>query len=185
MVQVTLEGERREYEIGTLLKDVAEEFQPRYENDILLAFVNGKLQELHKLVRSGTEIRFLTAKDKPGLQTYHRSVTLLLLKAFYDVVGAEKIRKISVDFSIGGGLFLEAAGDFVLDQGLLEKVKARMWECVRANMPIMKRNISTDEAVELFRSYRMHDKEHLFEFRRVSRVNVYNVDGFEIGRAHV
>lgn len=179
MVQVTVEGERREYEIGTLLKDVAEEFQPRYENDILLAFVNGKLQELHKLVRSGTEIRFLTAKDKPGLQTYHRSVTLLLLKAFYDVVGAEKIRKISVDFSIGGGLFLEAAGDFVLDQGLLEKVKARMWECVRANMPIMKRNISTDEAVELFRSYRMHDKEHLFEFRRVSRVNVYNVDGFE------
>ena len=70
MVQVTVEGERREYGIGTLLKDVAEEFQPRYENDILLAFVNGKLQELHKLVRSGTEIRFLTAKDKPGMQTY-------------------------------------------------------------------------------------------------------------------
>lgn len=48
MVQVTVDGERREYEIGTLLKDVAEEFQPKYENDILLAFVNGKLQELHK-----------------------------------------------------------------------------------------------------------------------------------------
>ncbi|NBH71377.1 nucleoside kinase [Clostridiaceae bacterium] len=179
MVQVTVDGERREYEIGTLLKDVAEEFQPKYENDILLAFVNGKLQELHKLARSGTEIRFLTAKDKPGMQTYHRSVTLLLLKSFYDVVGAKKIQKISVDFSIGGGLFLEAAGDFVLDQALLEKVKARMQECVKANMPIMKRNISTDEAVELFRSYRMHDKEHLFEFRRVSRVNVYNIDGFE------
>ncbi len=179
MVQVTVEGERREYGIGTLLKDVAEEFQPRYENDILLAFVNGKLQELHKLVRSGTEIRFLTAKDKPGMQTYQRSVTLLLLKAFYDVAGADKIKKVSVDFSMGSGLFLEAAGDFALNQELVDRVKARMQECVKANMPIMKRNISTDEAVELFRSYKMHDKERLFQFRRVSRVNVYNIDGFE------
>ena len=28
MVQVTVENERREYEIGTLLKDIAQEFQP-------------------------------------------------------------------------------------------------------------------------------------------------------------
>ena len=50
MVQITVENERREYEVGTLLKDVALEFQPRFANDILLAFVNGKLQELHKVV---------------------------------------------------------------------------------------------------------------------------------------
>ena len=80
MVQVTVENERREYEVGTLLKDAAREFQNRFENEILLAFVNGKLQELHKVVRDGTEIHFLTAKDKPGMQTYQRSVTLLLMK---------------------------------------------------------------------------------------------------------
>ncbi len=37
MVSVTVENERREYEVGTLLKDVAAEFQPRFDHDILLA----------------------------------------------------------------------------------------------------------------------------------------------------
>lgn len=179
MVQVTVQNERREYEIGTLLSDVAEEFQSRFENDILLAFVNGKLQELHKVVRNGSEIRFVTAKDKPGMQTYHRSVTLMLMKAFYELVGAENVVKFSVNFSIGSGLYVEPEGNFVLDEGLKDQVKARMREYVDARIPIMKRNISTDEAIELFHRYKMYDKERLFQFRRVSRVNIYDLDGFE------
>lgn len=179
MVQVTVHKERREYEIGTLLSDVAEEFQPRFEHDILLAFVNGKLQELHKVVRNGSEIRFVTAKDKPGLQTYHRSVTLMLMKAFYELVGAENVVKFSVNFSIGSGLYVEPEGNFVLDERLKDQVKARMREYVDARIPIMKRNISTDEAIELFHHYKMYDKERLFQFRRVSRVNIYDLDGFE------
>lgn len=179
MVLVTVENERREYEVGTLLKDVAAEFQPRFEHDILLAFVNGKLQELHKVVRSGSEIRFLTAKDKPGMQTYHRSVLLMCLKAFYEILGEKRLRELSVKFSIGGGLFLESSGDLVPDAALTGQVKAKMQEYVDAGLPIMKRNISTDEAVELFHHYQMYDKEKLFHFRRVSRVNIYNLDGFE------
>ena len=175
MVSVTVENERREYEVGTLLKDVAAEFQPRFDHDILLAFVNGKLQELHKVVRNGSEIRFLTARNKPGMQTYHRSV----LKAFYEVLGEERLRELSVKFSMGGGLYLESAGDFVPDAALIGQIKAKMQEYVDARLPIMKRNISTDEAVELFRHYKMYDKEKLFHFRRVSRVNIYNLDGFE------
>ena len=179
MVLVTVENERREYEVGTLLKDVAAEFQPRFEHDILLAFVNGKLQELHKVVRNGSEIRFLTAKDKPGMQTYHRSVLLMCLKAFYEVLGEQRLRELSVKFSIGGGLFLESSGDLVPDEALTGQVKAKMQEYVDAALPIMKRNISTNEAVELFHHYQMYDKEKLFHFRRVSRVNIYNLDGFE------
>lgn len=179
MVSVTVENERREYEVGTLLKDVAAEFQPRFDHDILLAFVNGKLQELHKVVRNGSEIRFLTARNKPGMQTYHRSVLLMCLKAFYEVLGEERLRELSVKFSMGGGLYLESAGDFVPDAALIGQIKAKMQEYVDARLPIMKRNISTDEAVELFRHYKMYDKEKLFHFRRVSRVNIYNLDGFE------
>lgn len=179
MVSVTVENERREYEVGTLLKDVAAEFQPRFDHDILLAFVNGKLQELHKVVRNGSEIRFLTARNKPGMQTYHRSVLLMCLKAFYEVLGEERLRELSVKFSMGGGLYLESAGGFVPDAALIGQIKAKMQEYVDARLPIMKRNISTDEAVELFRHYKMYDKEKLFHFRRVSRVNIYNLDGFE------
>lgn len=179
MVQVRVEGQQREYPEGTLLLDVAQEFQPQFEYDILLAFANGKLRELHKKVKSGMEIRFLTGKDRPGIQTYRRSALFLMLKAVYEVAGSENVEKVCVDFSIGDGLFVEAKGNFAIDQAMADRVKAKMLEYVEAKIPIMKRSVNTDEAVELFHKYRMYDKEHLFRYRRSSRVNIYSVGGFE------
>ncbi len=179
MVQVTVDGQKRQYAEGTPLKKVAEEFQPLFPYDILLAVADGKLQELHKPVKEGAKIHFLTAKDKPGMQTYQRSVTFLMMKAFYEVIGAKRVKKVSVDFSIGGGLFLEPEGDFILDQEVVDKIKGQMQTYVEAALPIRKRSVNTDEAIELFRRHRMHDKERLFCYRRVSRVNIYSIGGFE------
>lgn len=179
MVQVRVEGLRREYGEGTPLKEVAEEFQTQFPYDILLAIVNGKLQELHKPIRDGVDIHFLTAKDKPGMQTYQRSVTLLMLKSFYEVAGTEHIRKVSVDFSVNGGLFIEPEGDFMLNQQMVDRIKEQMQIYVEAQMPIQKRSVNTDEAIELFHRHKMHDKERLFKYRRVSRVNIYSIGGFE------
>lgn len=179
MVRLTVEGEVREYEEGTLLKDVASEFAEQFPYDILLATVNGKLQELHKKVKEGTQVHFLTAKDKPGMQTYQRSAILVMLKAFYEVIGAENLTKVSVDFSIGNGLFVEPVGEFTLNQDLVDRIKAQMDCYVEACIPIMKRSVNTDEAVELFHKHRMYDKERLFKYRRVSRVNIYSIGGFE------
>lgn len=179
MIQVTVEGQPREYEEGTLLIDVAEEFQPQFEHDILLAFVNNKLRELHKKVKPGMNIRFLTGKDRPGIQTYRRSALFVMLKALYEIAGRENVEKVCVDFSIGDGLFVETKGNFAIDQEMVEKVKAKMWEYVDAGIPIMKRSVNTDEAVELFHQHGMYDKERLFRYRRSSRVNIYSLGGFE------
>ncbi len=178
-MRVFIEGEEKEYEAGTRLYEIAKEYQPGYPHDIILASVNGKLTELHKKVKKDGRIRFITTAEKPGMQTYQRSATLILLKAFYEEVGAKRIEKVSVDFSVGKGFFVDARGDFALTQELLDRVKARMREYVRRELPIMKRSMNTQDAVELFEKHGMHDKARLFSYRRVSRVNVYNLDGFE------
>ena len=106
MIQIQIGQEKKDYPEGTAWKQVAEEYQKFYENDILLVNVNGKLQELHKGIREG-RVKFITAADKPGMSAYQRSATLMMLKAFYEIVGAERIRKVSVDFSIGKGFFVD------------------------------------------------------------------------------
>ncbi len=179
MVKAFIEGEEREYENGTRLYEITEEFQPKHPYDIILASVDGKLTELHKKIKGGSHVRFITTAEKPGLQTYQRSATLIMLRAFYEVVGADRIRKISVDFSVGKGFFVDARGDFTLTGELLKQVRDKMREYVERKIPIMKRSVGTQDAVELFEKYGMHDKARLFSYRRVSRVNLYNLDGFE------
>ena len=175
---VPIGEEKREYPEGTTWLEVAREYQHLYEDDILLVQVNGKLQELHKHVKD-CRLRFVTAREKPGMSAYQRSATLLMLKAFYSVAGAENLEKIVVDFSVGKGVFVEPRGNVTVTPELLERVKEKMREYVARKTPIMKRSVSTEDAIELFHSHKMYDKARLFRYRMVSRVNVYSIDGFE------
>lgn len=179
MALVSIGEDQREYENGTRLLEVAKDYQSKYGEDILLAFRDGKLCELHKKITRDCSLRFVTAEEKPGMQTYQRSAFLIMLKAFYEVVGVERIDRISIDFSIGKGFFVEPRGDFELTEELLIQVKSKMREYVEQEIPIMKRNVHTDEAVEIFEKHKMHDKAKLFRYRRVSRVNIYSIGNFE------
>ncbi len=178
MIQLKINTQIKEYPQDIIWQKVAEEYQKEYPDEILLVQVNGKLQELQEKIREG-EVHFITAREKTGISAYQRSATLMMLKAFYAVAGPENVEKVIVDFSIGKGFFVEARGNFTLNQELLNQVKTKMQEYVDREIPILKSSISTDDAVERFHRHRMYDKERLFRYRRVSRVNVYGIDGFE------
>ena len=179
MAVVKANGIGKVYPEGTTYLEIARDFQDQYENDILLVRVNGKLRELEKTLAGDSEISFITAKENAGYKTYERSAIFLMLKAFYEVVQREKIRKIQIDFALGNGIYGELVGDVPVDEKLLLKVKAQMEKLRDAAIPVKKRSINTDDAVELFGKHGMHDKEQLFQYRRASRVNIYSIGEFE------
>lgn len=179
MLSVKINGEMRMYPEGTAFLEIAKEFQPQYEDDILLVRDNGKLKELHKTLKTDSEVSFITFKDPVGKKTYERSAIFVLMKAFYEVIPREKIEKVQIDFALGNGIYGELVGDVELTEELLQKVKTEMISIVDQNIPIMKRSVNTDEAVELFHNHGMVDKEQLFRFRRASRVNIYSIEKFE------
>lgn len=179
MRYITIGGEEKKYAEGTSYLQIAQEYQPLYENDIILVSVDGKLRELYKTVDRDCALEFVTTAQKPGMQAYQRTAKLIMLKAFFDIIGRERIKKITVDFSVGKGLFVEAEGDFELTGELLDRVKKKMREYVSQEIPVMKRSVNTDEAVVLFESRGMYDKASLFKYRMASRVNLYSIGGFE------
>lgn len=178
MVQVTVDGAAYPYPLGTPYRTIAADFQDRFPCDILLVNKDGKLCELHKTVDRDCSLKMVTARDKPGIQTYERSAVFLMLKAFYDVAGRENVERISVEYSLSSALFILAQGEFTLDQALLDRVEARMRELSAQAIPIEKRSVSTDDAMELFRQARLVHKAQLLSFRINSHVNIYSLDGF-------
>ena len=179
MWKVMLDNRELEVEENSTLLSLAKKVQGEYGHDILLASLDGKLTELYKTVTDGSRISFFTAADKPGIQTYHRSMIFLLVKAIYAVAGRENLDKVLVDFSVSKGVYLDVRGRITVDEAFAEKVEEKMRKLVEEKLPISKRNVSTDEAVKLFGEYHMYDKEKLFRYRRVSRVNLYKIRGFE------
>lgn len=176
---VAVGGELKQYNEGISYTEIAKDFQDQYDSPIVLVLKNGKLTELFKKVTSDCRIEFLTTKTSPGIEAYRRSATLIMLKAFYDVVGNKNINKISVQYSLSKGYYCTLNSKVKLNQELLDKVKIRMNEIVAENAQINKRTIGTTSAIDLFNRHRMYDKEKLFKYRRASKVNIYSLKGFE------
>jgi len=177
-INITVKGTTREYEIGTTYAGIAKDFQSEYPAVIVLANVNGKLCELHKMPSKDCEIEFVTVKDKAGFNAYRRSATLLLVKAVRDVLG-DKVKKIKSEFTVSKGLFCNLEGDFELDEHLLISVKAKMDDLVSQNLPIWKTSYPVTEAIEMFDKAGMKDKVKLFKYRRASKVNVYSLGDYK------
>lgn len=180
MVKVTIDGKEHEYAIGTTYREIVDEYQEEVaEAPVILVMADGKLRELQKKLKGDCTLEFVTTKDHIGFETYKRTVCLVLLRAIYDVAGKENIEKVMIHYSVGNGYYFTMAGKAVLDQHFLDNVKTRMQELADMCTPIGKRSVNTDDAVSLFHHHRMYDKEKLFRFRRVSKVNIYNIDYYE------
>ena len=179
MYQVKIHDEIRPYEAGTTYLEIAKEYQKEYSHDIVLVTVDGKLQELHKKVNRDCTLNFETTACDSGHKTYKRSMSLLLVKAIYDVAEHENVDKVRIHYSVSKGYYCTIEGNVVLDQQFLDQVEARMHQMVEADLPINKKSVNTDDAIATFARYGMHDKEKLFAYRRVSKVNIYSINEFE------
>ena len=177
--RVTADGQTRTYPAGTPYGEIVKDFQKSYTWPIVLVMADGRLRELHKTLEKDCGLKFVTTGDAIGHKTYKRSMTLLLLKAVYHVAGHETIEHVTLHYSVGNGFYCTVKGSVKLDEDFLSRVKKYMLELAERKIPIVKKNISTHEARERFARYGMADKEKLFRYRRVSRVNIYSLEGFE------
>lgn len=179
MINVNIGNVTYEYEDGTTIYEIAKEFRKFYEYNIILAVCNGKLCELSKVLTESCTIKFVTTASHIGNECYRRSVTFMMLKAFYKVAGRQNVDKISVQHSISKGYYCKVYGTVKVDDFFVRQVKEEMRNLVKRDILITKEALSASKAIEKFGRYGMKDKEHLLKYRRASTVKVYKIEGFE------
>lgn len=179
MYEVTIEGKKVSVAQGTTLNELAAYYDGDDKDDIILAFVDGKLSELGNIIEKDCKIEFLTITSDSGYKTYTRGMVFLLVKSVFDVIGRDNIERFVVKFSLGTGYYCEYKGKTELTQDILNNIDEKMRALVKQDIPFGKKSVGTDYAIDLFRKYGMYDKEKLFNYRRVSKANIYNLGNFE------
>lgn len=253
MYRISIDGETRQYPEDITYAAIAAEYQPKYEHDIILVMVDGRLRELFKKPEGDCTLSFITTAQDAGSKTYVRGLILVMLRAMYRVSsrmsgehdrqvtagqklpgeeigdkgeiseatkildetedseeaeeletvsgeeeptgagshmrlraeresrGGRMIERVRIEHSIGSALYGEI--DWRVEQHpkleeFLEEVKAQMKEMILRDLPFHKLTVGTEEAARLFHEVGMYEKEKLFQFRLVSRTNLYELDGF-------
>ena len=200
------EGREKELKVSEAitLKTLAEEFEQYYDDQIILAMIDGKLRELNKKVDRSGKLSFITVADRDGKKTYRRSVLLLLQKAVQKLYGNESMLKVL--YSLGQGYYCELVlpestgtaqskcgencESSVIEGSRKVKITATDIEHIRTVMDtiaeqditIYKRSEKTERAEKEFRDRGMNDKARLLHYRRSSRVNLYSLDDYYADR---
>lgn len=178
MITITINGEKKRYPKGTTYETIVEEYQEQYQGQIALIAADGRIRELFKRANRDCTVTFFTLKDSVGHKTYVRTATMLFLKAVYDVFGREAAQGCRVEFTIGQGYYISPADPALSTRENAGRILQRMHELVEQRLPFMKKSYPLDEAMELFASQGMRDKEKLFRYRRSSFVNIYEIEGY-------
>ena len=179
MVKVIHRGKEYEYPVGTKYSEIAKDFQSEYDYEIVLANVNDKLRELFHVIHDDCRIEFEDLTGASAHKAYKRSASLLLIKAFYDIVGKENIAGFKVDFSIGAGYYCAYDGKTELTDDIVLRVKERMSELVADKVPIRKTASTVGKVKKIFHDLGMKDKEKLLKYRRNDRINIYSLEDFQ------
>ena len=179
MIKATVNQSIYEVKEGTTLSDLAKQVQLPQEPIILLAYMDGKLRELFTPMTKDFHVRFVTLKEQAGYMAYKRTATLMFLKACEDLLGTGATTKIALDYSIGNSIFCDFLEDRVIDEAFARSIQKRMEELAKANLPITKRSLDTDQAAKYFDRIGFKGKKELFQFRRESKMNIYSLDGYD------
>lgn len=179
-IHITLWNTVYELESPVTIEEFIHKFFPEDKYRYVLATNNSKLCELRTVLDRDSELQLISKDNVMGMDTYRRSLTLLMVSAFSDVLGSKTDHRIKVMYSMGRGYYCKLVSDKEkITPELLEKVKSRMNVMVEEDITIDKQSLCTDEAINRFAGQGMTDKEKLFKFRRVSKANVYSLNGYD------
>jgi uridine kinase len=156
--------------VETFLRAIADE----QKAPIVGAIINSELRELTYPITMEALVQPVTMADPDGARIYRRSLTFLLQAAFEDLNPAAVL---TVDHSVtSGGFFCHVQGLSSISQDDLNSLKKHMMAMVEADLPLERRKVPLQEAIEFFQKKGQTDKVHLMKYRQKNHLILYRLD---------
>lgn len=159
---------------GTKFKDLMDKYYKEDIKNIALCRLNNKYYELTQEVKESGILEIIYFNTEEGMNIYTRTLQFIFITAALDVF---KDSKITIEHSIGKGLFGEIHKEKVLNDDDIKKIKKKMKEIINKDEPIKKIRVSKSKAIDIFENYGMEDKVKLLEHVDFDTVKLYELEG--------
>ncbi|MBE6585826.1 MAG: nucleoside kinase [Ruminococcaceae bacterium] len=124
------------------------------------------------MAASGGCVRLLTYRDPAGREVYDRTARFALFLALRQLWPHARA---VMNFTLGQGLHVKVTG---AEDFSAEVLKSRLMELVKEDIPLIRRRISTEDAIRYYLKNHQNDKARLLKYRPVPTFDVYEYDGF-------
>ena len=173
-----LRGEFQEITIekGTSIEELYKTMENELPYTVLAAKVNNKLVTLAYKIHRDCHIEFLDMRTQVANLIYQNSLTLIYLKAVYDVLGDFEV---DIENSLNKGLFTEIKSDVPVTAAQVRAIEKRMHEIVAKNLPLERIELTKEEAENFFIQSGRGGKIALLEENPyMKKIPFYSLDGY-------
>ena len=157
---------------GVTLEQLAAQLPPR-KRQPLAATVNGSLQELDYPLYIDSRVEWIDYNSNLGWRIYRRSMVLLLVLACRRLFPEQQLW---VSHSLAEGLFCRFEGDWRVTEDQTRALQKQMSAYIAADLPIQRRQVSRQDAVEFARSSGNQAQAELLARRQDEYLSLYSAE---------
>lgn len=143
------DGSVREYAEGSTIEDVAASISSGLKKNAAAGKMDGIVVDLSTPLKEGATIEIVTLDSPEGLEVMRHSTAHLMAQATKRLFGAKEV-KLGVGPIIEGGFYYDMDLEHPLNPEDLQKIEKEMERIVGENLPIVRKEVSRQEALDMF-----------------------------------
>lgn len=161
MITIRLkDGKEKEFESVVSLADAAKAISNSLGKNALVAKVNGELTDLRDPIVDGAEVEFFTKEDPEGLFTLRHTASHVMAQAIQHLFPGVKF---AIGPAIDDGFYYDLDSDHVFSQEDFAAIEKEMSKIAKENIPLVKKVLPRDEALQYFKDKGQDYKVMLIE----------------------
>lgn len=161
MITIRLkDGKEKEFESAVSLADAAKAISNSLGKNALVAKVNGELTDLRDPIVDGAEVEFFTKEDPEGLFTLRHTASHVMAQAIQHLFPGVKL---AIGPAIDDGFYYDLDSDHVFSQEDFAAIEKEMAKIAKENIPLVKKVLPRDEALQYFKDKGQDYKVMLIE----------------------
>jgi len=147
-INITLKnGAVREAAAGISLQELAETITRNLGKSALVAKVDGQVVDLRHTLEKDAHVEFMTFDSEEGKNALRHSASHILAQAVKRLYGNVRL---GIGPAIANGFYYDIDTPHTFVPEDLEKIQAEMEKVVKENLPIVRQEVSRQEALRLF-----------------------------------
>lgn len=149
MITITFpDGSTRQYESGVTPQEIARSLSPQLAREVLASTVNSEEWDISRPITTDATVKLFKWEDPEGKHAFWHSSAHLLAEALQELFPGVKF---GIGPAIENGFYYDIdPGEHTITDADFSRIEKKMLELARAKQPIVRADISKQDALKMF-----------------------------------
>lgn len=159
---------------GTTVNQLLSEEIQKAKCKIIACKFNNEIKSLNYKIKTDGKVELINLKDKDGMRVYRRGLVYIISKAFSEVYPNSLL---TINYQLSNAMFC-TVDNLSITKEVIVNVNKRVKEIIDSNLPIEKRFMTKEEAVEFYKKEKTLKGKLQLDLKQKKEVTLYFCENY-------